>query len=211
MSSRPMKCADSAVRCRADAWPWAGRALLSYLILVTGACSAAGQEPAPAESAGGQQLSLPLPPGWFDDDAPPLPVPAGPEPPARTFDQRGINQVTFDDLRFEIEVGEPFEREMLTANIERLNGLKIRIKGYIRPSFKQSGLEKFVFVRDNQECCFGPGAALYDCILVEMARGAATDYSVRPVAVAGTFFIDEYRGPDGNVWAIFRMRDARVE
>lgn len=156
-------------------------------------------------------VEIPLPADWFELDSPPLPVPQGPEPAARTFDPAGVNELTFDDIKFEIEVGEPFERGMLTQNIERLDQLKIRIRGFIRPSFKQSGLVKFVFVRDNQECCFGPGAALYDCILVELAKGTSTDFSVRPVTISGVFFVKEYLGPDGETWAIFRMKDARVE
>lgn len=156
-------------------------------------------------------FELTLPDGWFELDSPPLPVPQGPEPAARNFDPAGINELTFDDIKFEIEVGEPFERGMLTQNIERLDQLKIRIRGFILPSFKQSGLKKFVFVRDNQECCFGPNAALYDCILVELAKGTSTDFSVRPVTISGTFFVKEYLGPDGETWAIFRLKDARVE
>jgi hypothetical protein len=154
---------------------------------------------------------LTLPDGWFELDSPPLPVPQGPEPAPRNFDPVGINELTFDDIKFEIEVGEPFERGMLTQNIERLDQLRIRIRGFIRPAYRQSGLNKFVFVRDNQECCFGPGAALYDCILVELVKGTSTDFSVRPVTISGKFFVKEYLGPDGETWAIFRMTDARVE
>lgn len=176
--------------------PLAGDALLS------------AQAPDAGAPAAAPQFPLRLPENWFDMDGPPLPQPP---PPPREFDRVNINGLTFDDLKFGIEVGEAFQREMLTENLLRLDGLKIRIRGYIKPSFKQSGLEKFVFVRDNQECCFGPGAALYDCILVEMAKNRATDFSVRPVAVVGRFYLQEYTGPDGNVWAIFRMRDAVVE
>lgn len=161
-----------------------------------------------ADSGRSDPAEIGLPDGWFDSDGPPLPQPP---PPPRMFDAVNVNGITFDDLKFGIEIGEAFQREMLTENILRLNGLKIRIRGYIKPSFKQSGLQKFVFVRDNQECCFGPGAALYDCILVELERDKTTDFSVRPVAVVGQFYLDEFMGPDGNVWAIFRMRNAMVE
>jgi hypothetical protein len=55
------------------------------------------------------------------------------------------------------------------------------------------------------ECCFGPGAALYDCIVVRMERGKSADFSIRPVAVQGTFRLQELRGPDGNHLAIYAM------
>ena len=42
-----------------------------------------------------------------------------------------------------------------------------------------------VLVRDNLECCFGPGAALYDCVMVRMNPGKTTNFSIRPVTVEG--------------------------
>jgi hypothetical protein len=98
---------------------------------------------------------------------------------------------TFDDLRFEMTVGEEFKRSMLTHDIEAMAGHKIRIRGYILPTAQRNGIKQFVLVRDNQECCFGPGAALYDCILVEMQPGKTAEYSIRPVAAEGTFDVKE--------------------
>jgi hypothetical protein len=67
-----------------------------------------------------------------------------------------------------------------------------------------------VLVRDNQECCFGPGAALYDCILVEMVPGKTVEFSIWPVAVEGTFGIHEVKGPDGTHLAIYRIEGEEV-
>jgi hypothetical protein len=61
-----------------------------------------------------------------------------------------------------------------------------------------------VLVRDNQECCFGPGAALYDCILVEMKPGSTADFTIRPIAVEGVFNIREFE-VDGKHLAIYQM------
>lgn len=120
-------------------------------------------------------------------------------------------EISFDDLVFEMEKGGKFERSMLTEKILQMNGEQIRIRGFIRPAFKETGISKFVFVRDNQECCFGPGAALYDCILVELGGEKTTDYTVRPITVLGTLYMKEFKGPDGNIWAIYRMKNASVE
>jgi len=98
---------------------------------------------------------------------------------------------TFDDLRFEMSVGEPFKRSMLTKQIEAMAGQKIRIRGYILPTPQRAGIMQFVLVRDNQECCFGAGAALYDCILVDMKKGKTAEYSIRPVAAEGVFDVQE--------------------
>lgn len=112
---------------------------------------------------------------------------------------------TFDDIRFEMRLDEPFRREMLSEEIKALAGQRIRIRGYILPTAQQRGIKQFVLVRDNQECCFGPGAALYDCILVEMRPGQTAEFSIRPVAVEGTFGIQEIRGPDGRHLAIYHL------
>jgi hypothetical protein len=111
---------------------------------------------------------------------------------------------TFDDLRFEMTLGEKFKRSMLTENIEQLNGQRIRIRGYILPTPQKRGITQFVLVRDNQECCFGPGAALYDCILVEMKPGNTADFTIRPIAVEGTFEVHEF-AVGGKYLAIYRM------
>jgi len=122
-----------------------------------------------------------------------------------------LYDLTFDDVKFDLEPDEPFSTDRLTDEIRSIDGQKIKIRGYIRPSFSQRGLKNFVFVRDNKECCFGPNAAIYDCMLVKLKKQTTTDYTVRPVTVEGTFYLKPYQGPDGNTWAIYRMRNATVK
>ncbi len=119
--------------------------------------------------------------------------------------------ISFDDLKFEIEKGAAYKPSMLTDEIKKLDGKKIRLRGFVRPGFKQNGIKQFVFVRDNQECCFGPGAALYDCVMVKMADEQSIDFTVRPISVVGTLYVKEFIGKDKKVWAIFRMKDAAKE
>ncbi|HEY4235433.1 MAG TPA: DUF3299 domain-containing protein [Lacipirellulaceae bacterium] len=116
---------------------------------------------------------------------------------------------TFDDVRFEMKPEEPFRRKMLTPAIEQLSGQRIRIRGFMLPTAQQRGIKQFVLVRDNQQCCFGPGAALFDCILVEMQAGQSAAFSIRPVAVTGKFEVNQFDGPDGHCLAIYHM-DAEV-
>ena len=124
--------------------------------------------------------------------------------------RRRSGSITFDDIKFEMEKGEKFNRKMLTDDINDLVGQRISIKGYIRPNNKNKGLKKFVFVRDDKECCFGPGAALYDCVLVTLAKGKESDFTVRPITVEGEFYLKEFNGPDRRVWAVYRMKNCRV-
>jgi hypothetical protein len=72
-------------------------------------------------------------------------------------------------------------------------------------------LAQFVLVRDNMQCCFGPGAALYDCIVVQMDDGQTTDFTTRPVAVEGVFSIQEIAGPEGKCLAIYHMQADKVQ
>jgi hypothetical protein len=152
--------------------------------------------------------------GCGGNDAPPPAVETGaarvaadtaaarPSPPSRRGEPR---EITFDDIKFDMEKGAPFTPDLLPKRVTALEEMRIRIRGYILPSFQQTGLTQFVLVRDNMECCFGPGAALYDCIVVRMEPGKSADFSIRPVAVQGTFRLQELRGPDGNHLAIYAM------
>ena len=134
-------------------------------------------------------------------------------PTAHGFGQspKKPKDLTFDSVKFPMKKGDKFKRSMLTKKIEDLDGKRVRIRGYILPSFQQKGIKQFILVRDNLECCFGPGAALYDCIVVEMAKGKSTSFTVRPVAVEGTFAIRPFKGPDGKHLAIYHLTGLSVK
>ena len=148
-------------------------------------------------------------PGMESKGGPSVTARPKPQPGAKTVALERVGDrpydKTFDDLRFDIQPGDPFHRAMLPESIEAMEGQRIRIRGYILPTPQKRGIKQFVLVRDNQECCFGPGAAIYDCILVEMEPGNTAEFSIRPVAVEGTFGIQEIRGPDGSHLAIYHL------
>lgn len=116
-----------------------------------------------------------------------------------------LKDISFDDIKFDIAQDAPFKRDLLPKKIEALEGQLVRLRGYMLPSFQQSGIKKFVLVRDNMECCFGPGAAIYDCVIIEMQGSASASFSVRPMAVEGVFSVSEFKGPDGNHLAIYHI------
>jgi hypothetical protein len=128
-----------------------------------------------------------------------------------TATNQPARDIGFDNIKFDMQKDAPFQRKMITPAIEQLHNTKIRIRGYILPSFQQSGLSQFVLVRDNMQCCFGPGAALYDCIVVQMDGGHTADFTTRPVAVEGTFSIQEIASPEGKCLAIYHMQADNVQ
>jgi hypothetical protein len=122
-----------------------------------------------------------------------------------------VRDITFDTVKFEHVKGSPFDRAMLTDPINQLDGKLVRIRGYMYPTNQQSGLKQFVLVRDNQECCFGKGAALFDCMIVEMIGDATAEFSVVPIAVEGVFTIRELKGPGGRPLAIYHLDGRSVK
>lgn len=124
-----------------------------------------------------------------------------------------VEEITFDDVKLELEKDEPFDPKKLTDRVKELDKQVVRIRGYILPAsvFQQKNISSFVLVRDNMECCFGPGAALHDCMVVEMEAGATTDFTTRPVAVEGVFRIREFKYPDGKYYAIYHLQGRSVK
>jgi hypothetical protein len=141
----------------------------------------------------------------------PAPKVAAATPARSTAKAKG--EISFDDLVFNIEKGGTYEPGMLTDAIRALDGKKVKLRGFILPStlFRETNIDEFVLVRDNQECCFGPGAALYDCVVVNLVDGVTTDFTTRPVTVSGTFKLKEYKYPDGTGhFAIFNLQGTDV-
>jgi len=128
---------------------------------------------------------------------------------------RKRGEITFDDLKFEIEKDGEFKSEMITKSLKELDKKTFTIRGFILPTsvFQQSGIKQFVLVRDNQECCFGPGALLYDCVIIEMAAGKSTSFATRVVTVKGKLEIDpeSFMDPDGGCYAVYKMLAEEVK
>jgi hypothetical protein len=144
----------------------------------------------------------------------PAPVKSAPQDAPKAKDAPAASQsaaklprldITFDTIKLDMKKEDPFKKSLITPKIHELEGRKVKLRGYLLPSFQQTGLTQFVLVRDNMECCFGPGAALYDCVVVEMQPGRSTDFTIRPVAVEGVFAVREMLDPDGKPLAIYHL------
>jgi hypothetical protein len=131
--------------------------------------------------------------------------------PALTARPQGIREITFDTVKLNMKKEDPFTRSLITPAVAKLDGNRVRIRGFILPPFQQTGLTRFVLVRDNMACCFGPGAAIYDSMVVDLKPGMTIDYQVSPVAVVGTFNIREVEGVAGRPISIYHVTAEKVE
>lgn len=124
-------------------------------------------------------------------------------------------RVSFDDLDLlkvlnlepvtEIGVG------AMPAWLKGLNGQRIRIRGFMYPTFEAEGIERFVLARDNQICCFGRDPKVYDLVQVDMRSGKTTNYipATRAFDVIGRFKIDVV-AEDGKPYGLYYIEDAEI-
>lgn len=127
-------------------------------------------------------------------------------------DKNRVRNITFDAVKFDMKKGDNFERKMITPAIEKLHGKKIRIGGYILPSGDNEITDGFFLTRDNAECCFGPGAIVYDRIWVELKPDVVQKYLTRSVRVTGLFEIKYMKDPiDDSYMAVYQLSDVEVK
>jgi hypothetical protein len=87
--------------------------------------------------------------------------------------------------------------------VAALDGKKVFLKGYIYQTGQLKGLHSFLFVKDNQSCCFGANPQLWDRLGVVMQNGKSIDYHAGKVAVAGTFRLNPDFDPEANLQPIY--------
>lgn len=56
-----------------------------------------------------------------------------------------------DDLHFEMPPQKPFERSFLTRRIESITGSRVRIEAHMYPTFKKTGIKRFVLMSENSQ------------------------------------------------------------
>jgi hypothetical protein len=94
--------------------------------------------------------------------------------------------------------------------LRSLDGKRVRLRGYMYPTY-ESEVEQFILLRDNLECCFGPGAKIYDNLMVDMKPGTKSKYvNMREsLEVVGRFRID-LKAERGYIYGLYRIEDATV-
>jgi hypothetical protein len=138
--------------------------------------------------------------------------------PEKTFQRDGASKalrVSYDDLDLlkvlNLDPVTDNAVELMPEWLKSLNGQRIRIRGFMYPTFESEGLERFVLARDNQICCFGRDPKLYDLVQVDMRSGKTTNYipATRAFDVVGRFKIDLV-SEDGKPYGLYCIEDAEV-
>jgi len=126
----------------------------------------------------------------------------------------GASRVSYDD----IDLLKVLNMDPVPANaatmmpdwLKGLEGKRIRIRGFMYPTFSQSGIHAFALARDNQICCFGRNPKIYDVFDVMLREGVTTDYLPnRPFDVVGVFHIRP-EAEKGKLFHLYDMDDATV-
>ena len=137
--------------------------------------------------------------------------------PEKTFKVEGPEgaiRVSFDD----VDLLKVLNVDPVPVDIEKdlpswlsgLHGKTVRIRGWMFPPPIDKELPAFLFVRDNEICCFGRKPLVYDKFGVRMRPGGTTDYiSGRPFDVVGRMVVKS-RIEDGELFWLYLIEDAVV-
>jgi hypothetical protein len=137
--------------------------------------------------------------------------------PEKRFKKEGATgslRVSYDDIDLlkvlNMEPVPPNAVEYFPDWLKQLDGQRIRLRGFMFPTFLAEGITSFGLARDNGICCFVKEPKIYDMIQVSLADGVTTDYiDNRPFDVEGVFRIDP-DADDDELFQLYRIEDAVV-
>lgn len=173
------------------------------------------------------ELALTIPPVPPSDVVLTIPLKSGPGVipvslmqlliPEKTFSVEGPEEairITFDDIDLlkVLNVNPvPLDIEQhLPAWLSGLNGKRIVLRGWMYPPNQESDIPAFMFVRDNEICCFGRKPLVYDKLAVTLREGLTTHYiQGRPFDVHGVMVVKS-RIIDGEWFWLYMIDDAVV-
>jgi hypothetical protein len=123
-------------------------------------------------------------------------------------------RISYDDIDLlkvlNMEPVPPNAVEYFPEWLAGLDGKRVRIRGWMYPTFVSEGLTSFTLARDNGICCFQRMPKIYDVIFVKLEKGQSTNYiDQRPFDVEGTFMIDN-EGDGSDLPRLYKIENARV-
>ena len=125
------------------------------------------------------------------------------------------SRITFDDLDlFKLLNMDPVTSdcvERMPESLRQLDGKRIVIRGFMKPSPVSEGMPQFLLVRSTDMCCFGPKGKVYHMIAVLLKPPTTTSYiELKPFDVVGTFHIEKIELEPGTVFLLYHLEDAAI-
>jgi len=99
--------------------------------------------------------------------------------------------------------------DVVSKDILALDGQKVFIKGYIRPDSitVPNGIDRFLLVRDNNQCCFGDLSKIkyYDQIDVKLTGSERVDYNQGVFRIGGILHVEPRNALGGSQVPVFSL------
>jgi hypothetical protein len=99
---------------------------------------------------------------------------------------------------------DPANEANIPADVSRLNGMTVRLTGYMIPMDQSSQITRFMLVPGLWTCCYGQPPEVQHTVSVECQPGRSLSYMSKPVVVEGKLSVGETQ-EDGYVVNIFRI------
>lgn len=96
------------------------------------------------------------------------------------------------------------------ADVTRLSGSMIRLRGYMIPMDQAENITQFALVPSLFACCFGQPPQIQHTIVVNCPKGKAVGYTADEIVVEGTLKVQEKKD-DGYLISLFEMEVASVK
>jgi hypothetical protein len=125
-------------------------------------------------------------------------------------DRSPAEKITFDELAvLGIKANMVVRDFMLPDRARELDGKRVIVTGYMYPGASQTGIKEFVLLR-QKDCPFGVGGQADHVAQTVMCKGVTANFTTSPVKIEATLVIRFFEGPDGNIWSLYRLEEARI-
>ena len=120
----------------------------------------------------------------------------------------GYERISFETLR-PTEVQER-GGVLIPPEVQALDGKKVFIKGYIRPGSApvRVGIDRFLMVRDNNQCCFGDLSKVkyYDQMAVQIVSRHRVEDTLQILRMGGVLSIHPQNVALGSNYPVFTLK-----
>lgn len=139
-------------------------------------------------------------------------VTAAPVPEvAKAKTDNGPLELVWEELEIPLGPEQDFEPWMISTAIKSLDGRQVRITGYMYEGVAQkSNIREFVLIK-HVGCQFGSEGQPQHLVMVELQGKLRTSLTTSSVKLTGDFAVEPYTGPDGRVWALYRLQATSLE